>query len=169
VRRFGWLVGLALVLGVGGAAQAQTLGDSELTKNWELRVGFFLPERESAREAGRDVWFSLGGERTFYEADRWKGTLSIDYYGAGGSSTIYNIPICLNARGASQGLRYGAGLGVSYGHDTSRGLSSLAYNLLVGYTLKPGVNPINVDLRYLGVTQSHGELNGWAMSVGFGF
>lgn len=169
MRRFGWLVGLALVLGVGGVAQAQSLSDSELTKNWELRVGFFLPERESAREAGNDVWLSLGGERTFYEADRWKGTLSIDYYGAGGSKTIYNIPICLNARGASQGLRYGGGLGVSYGHNTEKGLSSICYNLLAGYSLQTGPNPVSVDLRYLGTLQSHGELNGWALSLGIGF
>lgn len=169
MRRFGWLVGLTLAMGVGSAAQAQFSQDSELSKNWELRVGFFLPERESARSAGNDVWLQLGGERTFYEADRWKGTLSIDYYGSGGSSTIYNVPICLNARGESQGLRYGAGAGISFGHDTTRGVSNLAYNLLVGYTLRPGTNPINFDVRYLGASRSHGELNGWAFTVGFGF
>jgi len=166
VKKIVSLLVCAIVIGVPTAALAQFTGDSELGQNWELRVGGFVPEKKASRSFGGDVWLAIGAEHAFYVADRWSGTISLDYYGA---EDIYSVPICLNARGKSEGLRYGAGIGLSLGHDIEKGLSALAYNLSVGYELKAGPNPIFVDLRYLGTNASRSELNGFSLVVGYGF
>jgi len=166
VKKIVSLLVCAIVIGAPTAALAQFTGDSELSKNWDLRVGFFVPEKKVSRDFGGDVWLAIGAEHMFYEADRWKGTISLDYYGA---EKIYNVPLCINARGKSEGLRYGAGVGFSLGHNVEKGLSALAYNLEVGYEITSGLNPISVDLRYLGATASRQELNGWSLVVGYGF
>jgi hypothetical protein len=166
VKKLVSLLVCALVVGAPVAALAQFTGDSELSKHWNLRVGFFVPEKKVSRDLGGDVWLALGAERAFYEVDRWKTTVSIDYYGA---EDIYSVPMCLNLRGNSQGLRYGAGVGLSLGHDVEKGISALAYNLMVGYEVTTGANPITVDLRYLGTNASRQELNGWSLVVGYSF
>ncbi len=159
------LVG-ALVMGAPAVARAQFTGDQELGKNWELRAGLLVPEKKVSRDKGGDVWLAIGAEHTFYQADRWRGTVSVDYYGA---ENIYSVPFCLNLRGTSQGLRYGVGAGLSLGHDVEKGMSALAYNLLVGYEVRTGTNPITVDIRYLGTNASRQELNGWSLTVGYSF
>jgi len=166
VKKIVSLLACAIVVGVPTAALAQFSGDTELSKNWELRVGGFVPEKKVSRSLGGDVWLAIGAEHTFYQADRWSGTVSVDYYG---EEDIYSVPICLNARGKSQGLRYGAGFGLSLGHDVQKGMTALAYNVSVGYEVKPGPNPIFVDLRYLGTNASRSELNGFSLVVGYGF
>src|SRR5207249_4738887 len=156
-------------LAAGGRtpASAQVVGsDNELGKNWELKLGFFIPERESSRAAEGDVWFAVGAERAVYSAERWKGTFSIDYYGSG---RTYNIPITLNARGESQRIRYGGGAGIGLSHGLSEGHTGFAYNLLVGYVLKQGANPVTADIRYQGLSTSHSELNGWDFTLGLHF
>lgn len=164
-RHLAFLV-CALAVAVPSVARAQFTGDQELSSNWELRAGLFVPEKKVSRQKGGDVWLTIGAEHTFYEADRWRGTVSVDYYGA---ENIYSVPFCLNLRGTSQGLRYGAGAGLSLGHDVVKGMSALAYNFLVGYELRAGGNPITVDLRYLGTNASRQELNGWSLAVGYRF
>lgn len=166
MRKHLWLLAGAVAMLAPSVASAQFTGDQELGKHWTLRAGAFVAEKKASREKGGDVWFTLGAERPFYETEQWAGTLSIDYYGAEG---IYSVPICLNARGATNGVRYGAGVGLSLGHDVEKGISALAYNLLVGYDLTTGPNTISVDLRYLGTNASRQELNGWALTVGYKF
>jgi hypothetical protein len=166
VKKIVSLLVCAIVVGVPSAALAQFTGDTELTKDWTLRIGCFVPEKKVSRDLGGDVWLAIGAERAFYEVDRWKTTISIDYYGA---DDIYSVPLSLNVRGNSMGLRYGGGVGLSLGHDVEKGTAALAYNLQVGYEIKPGLNPITVDLRYLGTSASRQELNGWSLVVGYGF
>src|SRR3989442_498825 len=79
--------------------------DTDLSHGWDVRAGFFVPEQQAARTAEGDLWFTIGVERAVYEAERWKGTISVDYYGSG---SLYNIPICVNLRGNTARLRYGA-------------------------------------------------------------
>jgi len=74
----------------------------------------------------------------------------------------------INARGETNRLRYGAGMGVGLSHDLTRGIAGFAYNLLVGYTLRGGPNPVFADVRYLGLATG-GDLNGWAFTLGFHF
>lgn len=166
MKRVWALLVCGLVFGAPAVARAQFTGDTELSRNWELRAGLFVPEKKVSRSKGGDVWLAIGAERAFYEADRWRATISVDYYGA---EDIYSVPFSLNVRGSSQGLRYGAGAGLSLGHDVQKGMSALAYNLLVGYELMAGGNAITIDLRYLGTNASRQELNGWSLTVGYRF
>jgi hypothetical protein len=168
VRRFAWILGVAL-LGVAGAtmpASAQLPGDTELARNWDFRLGFFVPERTASRSKEGDVWLSVGAERAIYEIERWRGTISVDYYGSG---SLYNIPVTINVRGDTNRLRYGAGAGVAIGHDLDRGITNFAYNLLLGYSLLQGPRTVFFDVRYMGVGGSRGELNGWSATLGMRF
>ncbi len=167
MKKIGWLVGCALLLLLmHGSARAQLGGDNDLSRNWNLRAGFFIPEREEARAAEGDVWITFGAERKFYEAERYNATLSIDYYGSG---KIYNVPIMLNLRGETNRLRYGVGAGFGISHDLNEGILGFAYNVGVGYTLLQGKNPISFDVRYLGLSTGGGQLNGWQFTLGYQF
>lgn len=157
-----------VLLGASAASQAQFAADSDLSKNWELRAGIFVPEKKASRSKGGDVWLTLGAERAFYETETWKATISVDFYGAH-KKNLYSVPFSFNFRGSATGVRYGVGAGLSLGHDLDRGIASLAYNALIGYQFATGGNPVNVDLRYLGTVASRQELNGWALSVGYQF
>jgi hypothetical protein len=161
------MLGCMLALaGIGTVpARAQGGGDSDLTRNWNLRAGFFIPERKSVRSAEGDVMFTIGAERAFYEQDRWRGTISIDYYGSG---KVYNVPITINARYETANVRMGGGMGVGMSHDLTRGNTAFAWNLLLGYTLRQGANPVFADVRYWALSNG-GDLNGWAFTLGFGF
>lgn len=167
MKKFICMLGCALMLAVVGSlpARAQGGGDTDLSRNWDLRIGFFIPERKSVRSAEGDILFAVGAERSFYEAERWRGTISIDYYGSG---SVYNVPIMLNIRGETNRFRYGAGAGIGLSHDLTRGATGFAWNLLVGYVLRQGGNPIFADVRYLALSTG-GDLNGWAFQLGLHF
>lgn len=162
MRKFVWLLGCVLLFGLGSRTPAKAQFDAELTKNWDLRAGFFVPERQASRAQEGDLWFTIGVERGFYETDRYKGTISLDYYGSGG---VYNIPITVNLRGTTQHFHYGLGAGVGISHDLSRGILGFTYNLGVGYDLTQGKSPITADVRYIYQSTS-AFLNGWAFTLG---
>lgn len=163
---FSALCAVALLLLGGGRASAQQPTDGDLTRGWEIKAGFFIPERGGPRTAEGDVWFSIGGERAFYQVDRYKVTVSIDYYGSG---KIYNVPITVNLRGNTGGLRYGVGAGVGISHDLTQGILGFSYNLMVGYTLVKGVNPVTFDIRYQSLSTGSGALNGFQFTLGYSF
>jgi len=151
-----------IALGAVAVMPAKAQSDLDLTKNWTLRAGFFTPERQGPRDAEGDIWFTVGGEREVFNADRYKGTVSLDYYG---SSNVYNVPIQLNVIGTTHRLRYGGGAGVSFGHDLTRGVNAFAYNLLIGYALSDSLNPLTFDIRYH-ATGSGSDLNGITFTIG---
>ena len=165
MRRLLCIIGLVLAAASASAVAARAQGAGDLSRDWDLRAGFFVPERGDVRAAQGDVMFTAGAERAFYVVDRWQASISIDYYGAG---SIYNVPITLNLRGDTGRLRYGAGAGIGLGHDLTHGLTSFSFNLLVGYYLTTGSNPITADVRYMGVAASE-DLNGWAFTLGYHF
>ena len=166
MRKLVWMLGCAALLGLGSRLPAQAQGEQDLTKNWDLRAGFFVPERGAARAAEGDVWFNIGLEREFYTSERYRGTVSVDYYG---SSRLYSVPITLNLRANTGRLRYGAGAGLAMTHDMDHGATAFTYNLLVGYNLSEGRNPITADVRYLFANTGGGTLNGWAFTLGAHF
>ena len=167
VRRLSWILGCtALMLGCGISANAQRTMDTDLGQNWDLRMGFFLPENAGARAAQGDVWFTVGAERAVYEVDRWKATFSVDYYG---SASLYNVPITLNLRGNTHKLRYGAGAGLGISHNFNEGILGFSYNVLAGYTLMQGQNDVTFDIRYQGLGSAGNVLNGWQFTFGYHF
>ena len=165
MKQFGLLLGMLLALGSCGTAKAE-IGENSLAHNWGARLGFFVPERDSVRSATNDVWLNFGVDHTFYDNGMVKGVFSIDYYGSNGT---YNIPFLFNAETEKNNWRMGAGLGINVGHDLDKGLTSMAYDLLVGYSISKGLNPINFDVRYIGTTRSNSQLNGWSFTLGIGF
>ena len=167
MKRFGWVVGCALLLSIGSrdSVQAQQRSD-ELNRDWIVHAGLFMPERGAARDAKGNVWLTAGVERPVYEVDRWRTTFGIDYYGAG---TVYCVPITLNLRGNTQGVRFGAGIGLGLSHDLTRGMRGVAYNVLLGYEVTQGLNPLTFDVRYMGLTTGGGQLNGVAGTIGYRF
>ncbi len=162
MKKFGWVLTCILALGMASRMPAKAQNEMDLTKNWNLRAGFFIPERGASRDAQGDLWFTVGAEREIYNVDRYKGSISIDYYG---SSNIYNVPIQANLIGTTHRLRYGAGAGVGFSHDLTRGISGFAYNLLIGYNLTESENPLVFDIRYRALSTGS-DLNGWAFTIG---
>jgi hypothetical protein len=160
------MLGCAVLFGLGSRIPAQAQMDQDLTKNWDVRAGFFVPERGNARSAEGDVWFTIGLERDFFANERYRGTVSVDYYG---SSRLYSVPIMLNLRSSTGRLRYGAGAGLAMTHDFDHGTTAFTYNLLVGYEVSQGRNPITADVRYLYAHTGGGTLNGWAFTIGSHF
>ena len=167
MKRLGWVVGCALLLGIGSRTPATAQQrDEELTRDWIVHAGLFMPQRGAARDAKGNVWFTAGVERPVFEVDRWRATFGLDYYGAG---EVYNFPITINLRGDTQGIRFGGGVGVGISHDLTRGMRGVAYNFLLGYELTHGLNPLTADLRYMGLTTGGGQLNGLALTLGYRF
>lgn len=166
MRKLVWMLGCALLFAAGSRIPAQAQLEQDLTKNWDLRAGFFVPERGIARSVEGDVWFTIGLERDFYTSERFRGTVSIDYYGSG---TLYSVPIMVNLRSETHRLRYGGGAGLAMTHDLSHGTTAFTFNLLVGYNLTQGRSPVTADLRYLFANTGGGTLNGWAFTLGAHF
>lgn len=149
----------ALMLTLAGAS-ASAQRNNELARDWNVRAGFFVPEREAARAQEGDVWFTIGVDRNVYQAaDRVTGSLSVDYYGSG---SLYNIPVMVNVAYQTHHLRALAGAGIGVSHDMTEGKTGFAYNLGVGYGL--GHNTA-FDIRYLGLSTGGGALNGWAFTI----
>ncbi len=149
----------ALMLTLAGAS-ASAQRNNELVRDWNVRAGFFVPEREASRAQEGDVWFTIGVDRTVYNAvDRITGNLSVDYYGSG---SLYSVPIMLNGVYQTHHFRAMAGAGIGISHDLSEGKTGFAYNLGVGYGLSHNTS---FDVRYMGLSTGGGALNGWAFTI----
>ncbi|HSV73104.1 MAG TPA: hypothetical protein VLH79_05030 [Chthonomonadales bacterium] len=162
MKRFVWLLGCLTVLALGAAQPAQAQFDDELARDWQLRLGFFVPESEQARGAVGDVWLSFGAERVMHLDERYDLSLSIEYYGR---DNIYNVPVLVNLGATTHRMRYAVGAGISLGRDVHRGRTNFAYKLMVGYELTEGMNPITFDVSYRG-TGTSPTLNGWSFLFG---
>src|SRR5438046_159632 len=130
-------------MGVGSRTPVLAQNDEELSRNWDLHAGFFVPERSSARSAEGDIWLALGADKPSCTAERWKVSFSLDYYGSG---RIYNVPIRMNIMGETNKLRYGMGAGVGISHDLARGQSGFTWMADLGYYLTRGEHPVMADL-----------------------
>jgi hypothetical protein len=153
-------------MGVGSRTPVLAQNDEELSRNWDLHAGFFVPERAAPRAAEGDIWLALGADKPIYVVERWKITFSLDYYGSG---NVYNVPIRMNVMGETNKLRYGMGAGVGISHDLVRGQSGFTWMGDVGYYLTRGEHPLMVDLRYNYQSTGSGTLNGWEVLLGYRF
>ena len=154
------LMAVLLFLGFSAGAKAQ---QEEISKDWSIRAGFFIPQRGAASDKGGNVWPTFGAEHILYNTNQMTTTFSMDYYGSG---NMYAIPFQLNLRSEKNRLRMGVGAGYSVGHDLDRGVNAVSFSALIGYTISQGLHPIALDVRYLGTTNASEELNGVAFTIG---
>ena len=196
MRRSGTIWGTVLVLVLGmfalllpGGARAQTGegGDQipELSQDWNVRVGLYVLQSKTARGRSGEVGFSGNVERRVYAGRGYDVNIGIGY---NGYDQIYSVPITANIIAFNGNVRYGAGAGYAFGRrnndlpaqpgigvgnqfgtSTTRGTSGTVLDLLLGYQLTHGRNPLSVDLRYFFIGGSSDSLDGYSLTLGMKF
>ena len=164
-----WGAALALALGMGmmmtpNAAKAQEPISAELAKDWAIRIGVYIYNSQATRSANGEVGISGLVERTVYHGDQYDVNVGIGY---NGFDRVYSIPIQITGILHKNNLRYGGGVGYSFGKRVDgRGTSGTALSLLVGYQLSQGRSPLSVDLRYYFTSGNDSELDGYSLTIG---
>lgn len=168
-----------LTTAVGAAALLASVGASaQATKPMGLSVkaGIALPMSGYGRDIGR-TWFGVGADYKLKDAnfgmtDRSSSgslTLSVDYYGKGAATAV---PILVNYVGMQNEFYYMFGAGLAFTRDEDlvggvmqgRNKTNLAYQFGVGYNFQSGANPLFVEGRFLG--NSNSRLNALGFYVG---
>ncbi len=178
MRRLGtiWSAALVLVLSVfalfaPNAVRAQT-GDSsdqlpELSQDWEVRVGMYVFQSKTTRGNAGEIGISGDVNRRVYAGRGYDVTIGIGYHGI---DPIYSIPLTVDLVAYKDNLRYGGGVGYAFGKRANgRGLKGTVEELLLGYQLTRGRNPVSVDLRYMFIGGSSSELDGYSLTFGMRF
>ncbi len=163
-----WLLLGACLLLAPGAARAQG-GDQapELARDWNLRVGLFIPQSQTTRGKSGEVGFSGIVERRVYRAQMYDLFVGIGY---NGWDPVYSIPIMVNIIAHHNSIRYGIGAGYSFGkRDDGRGTDGAVLGLILGYELTHGRHALSADLRYNFITGSNNELDGYSLTIGMQF
>ena len=168
---------LATVLGAA-AVMASVGATAQTTKPMGLsvRAGIAFPTSGYGRDIGR-TWFGVGAEYKISDAnfgtmDRGSSgivTLSVDYYGKGAASSV---PILINYVGMQNEFFYSVGAGLAMTRDEElvggvnrgRNRTNFAYQFGVGYNFQSGSNPLFVEGKYLG--NSNSRLNAFGLFVG---
>ncbi len=172
MKRFcNWLsVAATLALGVlmtlsAGSAKAQTTEVlPELSQDWSVRLGIWIPQMETARRVNGEVGISGTAERRVYKTLDYDINVGIGYHGF---DRVYAIPIMANMIWHKGNFRYGAGAGYSFNKRLDgRGSSGTALGINLGYELTHGKNPLSLDFRYLFIGGSSSELDGYSLTLG---
>ncbi len=157
-----------LMLGIGmlltpGAAKAQGQG-SELNQDWAIRVGLYLYQSQTTRDANGTVGFSGMVERTVYRGAQYDVNVGIGY---NGWDTVYSVPVMVTGILHQANLRYGGGVGYSFNKRQSGEASNgTAISLLLGYQFSRSKNPLSIDARYMFIGGSSNELDGLSITFG---
>jgi hypothetical protein len=92
-------------------------------------------------------------------------TISADYYGKGEASAV---PVLVNYVGTNKEFYYSLGAGLAITRDrnagNSRNKTNFAYSFGLGYNFQSGTNPLFVEGRFFG--NSNSNLNGIGVYVG---
>ena len=138
-------------------------------------------QSKSARDRSGEAGFSGTVERRVYAGRGYDVNIGIGY---NGMSDIYNVPITANIIAYKDNIRYGFGAGYAFGRrsvglinnsgngfttSTTRGTSGTVFDVLLGYQLTRGRNPLSVDLRYFFIGGSDNELDGYSLTLGLKF
>ena len=161
---------MALLGSVGAYAQAtKPIGLS-------VKAGIVFPTSGYGRDIGR-TWFGVGADYKLMDAnfgmtDRSSSgmlTLSADYYGKGAASAV---PILVNYVGMQNEFYFTVGAGLAFTRDEElvggvmqgRNKTNFAYQFGIGYNFQSGANPLFVEGRYLG--NSNTRLSALGVYVG---
>lgn len=169
-----WSAALTLALGMfallaatPSRAQIDTNADPELSKDWSIRIGLFVPQSQAVRNKVGDIGISGHAERRVYVGTNYDLSVGI---GFNGLNEVYSIPLTLNLTAYQHNLRYGGGVGYAYGKRLDgRGMSGPLLNLILGYQLTQTTNPISLDLRYYFISGAGNELDGYSLTLGYKF
>lgn len=164
-------IGVAL-LGATALAPAQATKPMGLS----VRAGIVFPTSGYGRDIGR-TWFGVGADYKLMDAnfgmtDRSSTgilTLSADYYGKGEASAV---PILINYVGMQNEFFYTVGAGLAFTRDEElvggvlrgRNKTNFAYQFGLGYNFQSGSNPLFVEGRFLG--NSNSRVNALGLYVG---
>jgi hypothetical protein len=154
-------------LALPNAARAQNETVPELSRDWNVRIGIYLFNSNTASNAGGRVGISGLVERTIYRGEEYDINVGIGY---NGFDRIYSVPVTGQIIFHPHNLRIGGGAGYSFNKRISgKGSNGSVIDLLVGYALSHGRYPTNIDLRYFFVGGSSNELDGWSLTYGLKF
>jgi hypothetical protein len=168
VKRLVWAVTAVLLLGLGTLVPTRANAEDDISSGWEIRAGFFVPEKSSSRSINGDVWLALGAEHRFWNAEKNSLSLGVEYYGG---THLYSVPILVTLNHDLGRYRAGAGIGVAMNHASSKTTNSFGYKISAGVDLRENEtqSPLFFDLAYRGTTQTHNELNGFEFSLAYTF
>ena len=176
MKRLGmiWSAALALTLGAclllaPGNARAQSDPDvtPELSRDWTVRVGIFVPQSQTTRSVNGEVGVSGFVERRVYDGNNYEVQIGIGY---NGFDRVYNIPATISLILKRGDFRLGGGVGYGFGKRLDgRGTQGSVLSVIAGYQLTHGRTPITGDLRYYFLGGSDNELDGLAATLGIKF
>jgi hypothetical protein len=176
LKRLGnhWGMALTLMLGIcamfattAAHAQIDTDATPELSKDWTIRLGMYVFNSTTARNAAGSVGFSGIVERRVYAGNNYEINIGTGY---NGFNSVYNVPFLIDIVATSANLRWGGGAGYSFGKRVDgRGTSGATLEVLLGYQLTHTTNPLSLDLRYDFVSGSNDELDGYSLTLGYRF
>jgi hypothetical protein len=173
VKRLGTICGLALMILLGmamapRAAHAQNNeAIPELSRDWNVRIGMFIYNSKTTRNAQGEVGISGMVERRVFKGDAYDVLVGIGY---NGFDRVYSVPIQINLIAHKNNLRYGAGVGYSFNKRLDgSGSNGSALSVILGYTPIHGKNPISIDARYFFFGGSSNELDGLSLTIGAQF
>ena len=169
-----WSAALALALVAclllaPGMARAQydTEATPELSRDWTVRVGVFVPQSQSTRSANGEVGISGFVERRVYDGVNYEVQIGIGY---NGFDRVYNIPATVSLILKRGSFRLGGGVGYAFSKRVDgRGTQGSVLSVIAGYELTHGKNPISGDLRYYFIGGSDNELDGFSLTAGIKF
>ena len=153
------------------AAAIPAHAQSSTPTGLSLKAGVLWPTDSGVRKATADTWFTAGLEFRFKDMPvtdpKMKSHLSISAdYASHGSDNI--IPVCVNYVGEQDQTYWLIGAGWAFLHAPGSNESKFAYQAGLGYNFdNKGQNPLFIEARYVGTSQSHA--NGVIVDVGIRF
>lgn len=164
-----------LMAGLGALALAATAipayAQSSTTSGLSVKLGVLYPTDSGIRKATSNTWFGGGLEFRFRDmpvtTPNMKAHLSVsaDYFS---HNSVNIIPVLVNYVGEQQQTYWMVGVGWAFLHAPGDNQDKFAYQAGLGYNFDTkGANPVFVEVRYVGTSQSHA--NGVIADVGIRF
>ncbi len=172
MKRIGTFWGMALLILLGLAtaprtAHAQSEAIPELSRDWSVRIGMYIYNSKTTRNAQGEVGISGLVERRVFKGDKYDVLVGIGY---NGFDRVYSVPVQISLIAHKANLRYGAGVGYSFNKRLDgSGSNGTVFSLILGYTPIHGKNPVSIDLRYFFIGGSSNELDGYSLTIGSQF
>ncbi len=170
LHRTAWIaVGLALLF-VPFVAHAQappSTGAGELERDWNFRIGVFVPQSQTARKVMGTVGISGIVERTVFNSRSYEINVGIGYNGMGNS---YSVPMMGYIVGKTGSIRYGVGAGYSFNRKLNgQGSDDAVIGLLLGYRFTGAPYHLSLDARYNFIAGTSNQLDGLGVTLGARF